>query len=68
MKSYLEQAAPLLMKVIIISGIIFQIIKVNKPEDYKSLFEGLVVILFLIFFCLGNKLITINFVISLWNH
>lgn len=46
MKAYLEQVAPLLMKVIITSGIIFLIIKVNIPEDYKLLFESLVVIVF----------------------
>ena len=50
MKAYLEQVAPLLMKVIIISGIILQIIKINEPEVYKSLFQGLVVILFLLYF------------------
>lgn len=38
------------------------------PEHFKLLFESHVVIVFSFFFNLGNKLITINIIISLWNH
>ena len=38
------------------------------PEHFKLLFESHVVIAFSFFFYLGNKLITINNIISLWNH